>query len=505
MQNFINIFYNQFFIVIPEIWLILSILFFFTICVFFYIEKKNNNKHIYFVNTLSIGVFIIMIVELFLLLNRLVLNIQANVFNFAFQVDFFSDFISFILALLVFLYFLVSFSYWKNEQVFTYEWVFLILLSYVGMHLIVHANDFVLLYVGIEMQSLPLYVLAGYSRFSMKSTEAALKYFILGALMSGLLLFGISTIYGVLGTINFQEIYYLINLIFLTNTFSFLDFYFVLVVLGFIFVLVALLFKLGVSPFHFWVPDVYHGVFSGVTVFFAVVPKIAILSILIKLFFYNNLLVLGQFSHIFLIGGVLSVIFGTIGAMYQVNIKRLLAFGAVNHLGFVIISLGLNDYFSVVASIFYLCIYLLLSLNFFSFYLNARVLYNIDFENIQTFLLLYKTQPVIAMQIICCFFSMAGIPPFSGFFSKLYVILNLVNNLEFLVAGVLIIMSVIAAVYYIRIIVLMKFHASKITNVVVLSNSVSWYIFVFTFLLQITGLVWLPYFMNILQYVILFN
>lgn len=339
----------------------------------------------------------------------------------------------------------------KDEKLVDYEYSQLILMSILGMLLLISSRDLILMYLSIETLSLSLYVLAAIRRSGQYSTEAGLKYFILGALSSGLLLFGSSLIYIITGLTEFESIS---NYIWLSETSE------IGLSLGAAFIIMALLFKLAAAPFHMWAPDVYEGASTIVTAFFAIVPKIAVLSLLITLIYgpflgiFENLI-----QPIIIISGLMSILVGSIAAINQTKIKRLLAYSAIAHMGWILIGLGVGTLMSIQATLIYIVLYILMSINSFAFVISYFRGYGNNY--ITQLSGLSRKEPILAITFSLCLLSIAGIPPLAGFYSKYNILLALIDE-KFIITSILgIVLSVIGSFYYIRIIQWMYFNNSS--------------------------------------------
>jgi len=344
---------------------------------------------------------------------------------------------------------LMSINYMRTENSLKFEYPVLICFAALGMMMMVSANDLMSLYIGIELQSLALYVLAAFNRDSYKSTEAGLKYFVLGALSSGMLLYGASLVYGFSGATNFDGIAYALN-----------DGAGLGLIVGLMFMLAGLCFKVSATPFHMWTPDVYEGSPTPVTAFFAVAPKIAAMALFIRLLMgpFADLVV--QWQQVIIFVSVASMLVGAVGAITQTNIKRLLAYSSIGHMGYALMGLSAATEDGVMSIVLYLGIYLVMSLGTFA----AIIVMRKDeraVDSISDLSGLSKTHPFMALMLAIFMFSMAGIPPMAGFFGKLYVFMAVVEAGLFGLAVVGVLTSVIAAYYYIRIIKVMYFDDVK--------------------------------------------
>lgn len=387
-------------------------------------------------------------------------------------VDSFSVYIKFIVLFSTFVVLFVSLNLYPKYKIFNYEFTLLILLSLLGIFLIISARDLIIMYLAIETLSLSLYVLAAVVRSSTYSSEAGLKYFVLGALGSGLLLFGCALIYYSTGLTNFDALSNFVTLDpafsnqFSANTDSHAIYQSRSFLIGAVFLIISLLFKLAAAPFHMWAPDVYEGSPTVVTFFFAVVPKISILYLLYKLLF-------GPFVCIFfpsdsgfqglqlllVISGVLSIFVGTFAAIYQNRIVRLMAFSAIAHIGFILLGFATGSFASFYSSFIYIILYIFMSINTFTFILSVYSSH--QYKYFADLLAFAKYHPVLAITFSLTLFSIAGIPPLAGFFSKYYILLSLIDNHFYIVSSIIVVLSVISAYYYIRIIQWMYFSSSR--------------------------------------------
>jgi NADH-quinone oxidoreductase subunit N len=339
-------------------------------------------------------------------------------------------------------------DYNEREDMARFEYPVLILFATIGMMLMVSANNLIALYLGLELQSLSLYVVASFRRDHVLSTEAGLKYFVLGALASGMLLYGSSLIYGFAGTTSFPALAAIVadqagdpplGLIF-----------------GIVFVAAALSFKVSAAPFHMWTPDVYQGAPTPVTAFFAVAPKIAAVALLVRVMIEPFGAIANQWSQIIVAISVLSMLLGAFAAINQSNIKRLMAYSSIGHIGYALIGLATGDETGVRGVLVYMAIYLFMNVATFAAILCMRRGGKMV-EEISDLAGLAKTHPVLAAAFAVSMFSMAGIPPLAGFFSKLYVFLAAVAGGFYVLAVIGVLTSVVGAFYYLRIVKVMYF------------------------------------------------
>lgn len=387
----------------------------------------------------------------------LVLNSQWEglAFNSSLNIDGFTQSVKVVLLLAVCFCLLVSLDYIKKEQIHTFEYSLLILFSVVGSMILVSSNDLITMYLAIEMSSLCLYVLAAFKRKSPFSTEAGLKYFILGAFASGLLLFGSSLVYGFTGTTNFEEMARLFAGI-TSNEIP------TGVIVGAFFIGSALLFKAAAAPFHVWTPDVYEGAPTSVSAFFAVVPKIAVLGLFLKLFMFSFFDLIDSWQQVIVISSILSMAIAAFTALTQRKIKRFLAYSSIGHVGYLLIGLAAGTVEGVQGLFIYTLIYIITSLNAWTFVLSTsyanrpgRALYFTDLTQLS------KMNPLLAVSFTAVLFSMAGIPPLAGFCAKMYVFVSAIESSLYLLAFLGVMTSVIGAFYYLRFIKIMYFETQK--------------------------------------------
>ena len=364
-----------------------------------------------------------------------------------------NEFTAFFKMLILFLSSVILYlsdSYLKKNDLLKYEFPILINFSVFGMLVVISSNDLMTLYLGIEIQSLSLYIIAAYRRDNLKSTEAGLKYFILGALSSGLLLYGISLIYGATGSTQFHIIY---GSIMYSERVLGLQ-------IGMVFLLSAIAFKFAAFPFHMWTPDVYDGSPTPVTAFMAIVPKLAIGAILAKVLFdvFGGISDKWQLVLVFLSGG--SMVIGAFGAIAQTNIKRLLGYSSIGHVGFALMGLAAVSPEGLSGFIIYLFLYSIMMLGIFAFILNMEK-NGVLVTDIYLLAKYSENNPAISFAFSLILFSLAGIPPLAGFICKLYVMMAIINSGLVYLALVGAIVSVIGAFYYLRIVYIIYFSESE--------------------------------------------
>ena len=430
----------------PEFFLVLSISFLLGFLVI--LDYYYNYKFI--LTNITGKILIVLYLLTFLVLNNS--YVEFYIFNNLLVTNSFTTFVKNILIFSLIVCILISFNYVKLEKLNKYEYFILLGLASLGMFTLVSSNDLITMYIAIEIQSLCFYILATIKVYSNFSTEAGLKYFILGAFSSGILLFGCSFIYGSLGTTNFYEMKIL------SHNFSLISENSKTLLLGILFIIIAIFFKIGAVPFHMWLPDVYEGVPTIVTAIYSIVPKIAIFSLFVNLnlnLIFENILFI---QEIFFFCALLSIVIGTLGALYQIKLKRLLAYSAISHVGFLLIGFLSFNSWSIFSLFFYLVIYIIISLNIFTLLLVLRkVDNNLKIKKINEISILSKSNPLLAVNFCLILFSIAGIPPLSGFYSKLYIFISAIKTEFYLIALIAALFSVLASMYYIRLIKLMFF------------------------------------------------
>ncbi|MBL8639247.1 MAG: NADH-quinone oxidoreductase subunit NuoN [Alphaproteobacteria bacterium] len=342
---------------------------------------------------------------------------------------------------------LLSLNWLRQNNFMKFEFPLLYLFSAIGLLFMVSSNHFLALYVALELSSLSLYVLAAIKRDHLDSTEAGLKYFILGALSSGLLLFGISLIYGYTGSLNFSEV----NAALVSAQMLPVG-----AIIGMVFILAGLVFKISAVPFHMWTPDVYQGAPTPVTAFFAIVPKIAAFALIIRLMTGPFAILNDQFIQIIIFVSVASMVVGAFAGLLQSNFKRLLAYSSIANMGFALLGLLYNVPEGVGSVILYLAIYMVMTAGVFGILMSIQRR-GVALEKIEDFAGFAQYSPLLAYSLAVLLFSMSGIPPMAGFFAKFFVFQAAVGAGYFNVAVVGVLASVVAAYYYLRVIKLMIF------------------------------------------------
>ena len=428
---------DQLNLIIPELFLTTSIMILLMLGVFY----KNSFNLIFKLS------MIVLLATFILLFNHSV-DTSAKLFNNSYTIDYLSLFMKALTLVACIFVMLSSFDYIKLIGINKIEYPILILSATLGMMIMISSYDLIVFYMGLELQSLSLYVLISFNRDSLRSTEAGLKYFVLSALSSGLLLYGCSLIYGFSNSTNFDLIAQNIDQF---NTGS---------IFGIVFILVGLAFKVSAVPFHMWAPDVYEGSPTSVTAFFAIVPKVAALTVFIRFLYVPFINLVDQWQMIIIFISLASMILGAVAAIGQTNLKRLMAYSAIGHMGYALAGLATGSNEGIQSTVIYLSIYLLMNLGIFSciFMMKRK---DIFYEDIQDLSGLSKNHPIISVCLLVLLFSLAGIPPLAGFFAKFYVFMAVIKVEMYTLAIIGLITTVISAFYYLRIIKIIYFDDPK--------------------------------------------
>jgi len=419
--------------IFPEIYVALSLMFLLILGVF----KNNSSNLVYYLS------IVFLIITLGLIINFPDFK-EIYLFNGSYKLDQLSIFMKIVTIFSGIFVLISSYNYIKLKNIFNIEYPILILCSILGMLVMISSYDLMVFYIGLELQSLPLYVLAAYNRNDKRSSEAGLKYFVLSALSSGLLLYGCSLIYGFSGTTNF----YLISENIFSSEYG--------NIFGLVFILVGLSFKMSLVPFHMWAPDVYEGSPTSVTLFFAIVPKVAALTVFIRFLYVPFLDLFDQWQMIIIFLSLASMIFGAVSAIGQKNLKRLIAYSSISHMGYALAGLSVGTNSGIQSSIIYICIYLVMNLGIFCcLFLMKRN--NEFFDNLEDLSGLSKNHPIISLSLLILLFSLAGIPPMAGFFAKFYIFMSVIEQSMYFLAIVGLVTTVISAFYYLKIIKIIYF------------------------------------------------
>ena len=403
--------------------------------------KKNSSNLIYNLTIISL------LIALALIFNYPI-ETELSLFNESYKIDYLSTFMKILTLVSGIFFFFSSSKYVQITKILKIEYPVLLLSSILGMMVMISSNDLIVFYMGLELQSLSLYVLASFNRKNLLSSESGVKYFVLSALSSGLLLYGCSLIYGFSNSTNFILIAENLNSSNYGLTF------------GIVFILVGLAFKISAVPFHMWAPDVYQGSPTSVTIFFAVLPKIAALTVFIRFLYIPFINLIDQWQMIIVFLSIASMLFGAIAAIGQKNLKRLIAYSSIGHMGYALAGLSVGSNEGIQSAIAYISIYLIMNLAFFSCLFMIRKSENY-FENIEDLTGLSKNHPILSISLLIVLFSLAGIPPLAGFFAKFYIFMAVIEQSMYFLAVIGLLSTVIAAYYYLRIIKIIYFDPEK--------------------------------------------
>ena len=418
--------------ILPELFLSITMMFLLMLGVFI----KKSFKLVNLLTILSL------IFAIALILNQP--NEIIKIFNESYIIDKLSIFMKVLTLLFCVFVLLLSKDYIKNNSIDKIEYPIIILASTLGMILMISSYDLIIFYLGLELQSLCLYILASFKRDDERSTEAGLKYFVLSALASGLLLYGCSLIYGFTGSTNFEIISENLSE---GNTGA---------VFGMVFIIVGLAFKVSAVPFHMWTPDVYEGSPTSVTSFFALVPKIAALTVFIRFMYVPFINVISHWQTIIIFLSIASMILGAVAAIGQSNIKRLMAYSSIGHMGYALAGLAPGTNAGIHSTIIYLTIYLVMNLGAFGcIFMMKRE--NVFYEKINDLSGLSKNHPMLALGFLIILFSLAGMPPLAGFFAKFYIFMAVIEAKMYTLAIIGLVTTVVSAFYYLRIIKVIYF------------------------------------------------
>jgi NADH-quinone oxidoreductase subunit N len=441
---------KEFLAIIPEITIFLGSLISIIYGSYF---KKNNTLVVSVISLVTLSLSFYLLCDLY--------PLQEFVFAQQLSLDEFAAFSKLIILPTSIFVVLMLLGLSREKAYITFETPILIMLSTLGMLFMMSSNSLLSLYLSMEMMALPSYILAASNSHNSASTEAGIKYFILGSIASGLFLFGASFIYGFTGHITFNGIADFYNSVGMSANSD----ESVSIPLGFlvglIFILIAFAFKISAAPFHMWAPDVYQGSPTIITAFFASAPKATALLLLIRLIFDPFSELSDQWQQIILFLSILSMLIGSLGAIMQKSFKRLLAYSSIGHVGFILAGLATGESIGLQSVIVYIIIYLTMTLAIFSLIMLVRKDGKL-IDDIHSLAGLSKAKPHIAFAMAAILFSMAGIPPFAGFFAKFYILMPIIQKELYPLAIIFITASVIAAYYYLKIVKIMYFDDLKV-------------------------------------------
>ena len=417
--------------VIPEIFLAICAITILFITPF--LKKKS------YLTISYLSLFVIFISQFFILKD---IFYSEVIFNGFFIVDSFGSFLKSLILIGAGLIFYFYLTINNPKSLKRPEFAIILLISIVGMLLMISSNDLLSLFMSMELQSLSLYILVSFSRDDFTSSEAGVKYFIIGSLSTCIFLFGTSLVYGLVGSTSFNEISVFMSELYSTPT---------MLIVGLIFILVSLSLKISAAPFHMWTPDVYQGAPSIITTLLSTLPKIAAFGVLIRLLVYPFGEIIVDWGKILIILSISSMLIGSLGALRQTDLKRLMAYSTINHIGFILMGLIPGSEDGITSICIYLIFYITMNLGIFLFILNMQR-DQVSVTSIKDLSGLYRSQPLTAGCVSIILFSMAGIPPMAGFIGKLIILNIIIDNNLFFLAVIAVLTSVVAAFYYIRLI-----------------------------------------------------
>ena len=437
-------FFQEIISFIPEIFFSISLCFFLLFCSLFSTNHTSYFKKTFIFQKVCFWVSI----QLLFLTLILTLNSQAN-FSILFYGSLTYDFISFFGKAFILLFtiaiLIVSKEYLKNNNFFNFEFFIIFLISTLAIILIVDSCDLISFYLALELQALSFYILSTFKKESAFSTEAGLKYFIIGAFSSGFFLFGCSLIYGFSGTTNY---FILKDLFFLQNDIN----NFLYLYLGFSFIIISFLFKLGAAPFHIWILDVYEGSPTNISLFFACVPKLTLLLCLCRFVFTCFFSFFSFWQTFFLFSSLICFFVGSFGALAQRKIKRFLVYSSIGHIGFILLGLSTNSIIGLQSVFFYVVLYIVIAMSSWIAILSFSFSKKTNLKFIDELEGLWSENIGIAFFLMALFFSIAGIPPFGGFFIKFFIFFSAIDSILFIISIIIVIFSVISCFYYLRLI-----------------------------------------------------
>ncbi len=433
---------------LPELFLVCAAMALLLLGVF---QKQGRAESVRTARTVAYMAVIAMVIGILLVV---AMNGSGRVLAFEgmFISDPFSAFAKVLILIASSVALIIAQDFLVRQGIARFEFSVLILLATVGMMMMVSANNLISLYLGLELQSLALYVLAAFQRDDTRSTEAGLKYFVLGALASGMLLYGSSLVYGFAGTTGFESLVHQFTSLSGTPAVG--------LIVGIVFIAAGLAFKVSAVPFHMWTPDVYEGAPTPVTAFFSAAPKVAAMALFCRVMLGPFGDLLAQWQQILVFISIASMVLGAFAAINQRNIKRLMAYSSIGHVGYALIGLAVGNEVGLRGVLIYLAIYVVMNLGTFACILCMRRSDRMV-EQISDLAGLSKSHPMMAAALTAFMFSMAGIPPLAGFFGKLYIFMAAVDAGLMTLAIVGVLTSVVAAFYYLRIVKVMYFDELK--------------------------------------------
>lgn len=492
VQDLLSLFSIELFLIYS-----ISLLIFFNLYYFSVTKESISTVRIEypFKSTFFLSVLVV-IYCIFLLTSGNSFGMNYN--NFFFEVTLLEQIVTFFILLFLLLFFCISNEYLHKDKLYIFEYYILVFLCVLGFLLLIKSTHLMSIYLSVELISLSSYVMATIKRYSEYSSEAGLKYFALGVFGSAFLLLSSSFFYGIYGTMNLSEIFLSVQYLSVLKSFHFS--LHLLTYVSIVLYVSSFLLKLGLVPFHVWVPDVYEGAPTTITLFFSSFSKLAFFIFLAKLFFISFTSYLQDLQTVFQIIGVVSVIFGTFLAIYQSKLKRLFAYSSIVHAGYLLLVLTSYNLFGFESFLFYLLLYVIMVFNLFFTIISLvssdtliRIKYISELGG------LFRINPYLAVNITILMFSLAGIPPIIGFFSKFYVFTSLIANFHYTVAIIALLFSILGALYYIYLIRIIYFN--KILNnytIVHMSYSTAYFISS-SFLFMLFGFIYLKPILSVIS------
>lgn len=449
-------------IIFPEIFFGISIL-----ALIFHGVLLSTNKMHPLIQTSIINVSVLILFFVFILVFNNNVLIHFSFFNNTIILDYLALYAKQFILISSIICFLGIYNYLEYQKINSFEYIVLILFAIFGLILLCSSNDLITSYLSLELQSLSFYLLAAFKRNSIFSTESGLKYFILGALSSSLFLFGSSLVYGTIGTTNFED--YKDLFFYSYNEIKFFEssYHLNLLQLGFLFVTISIFFKLALAPFHIWSPDIYEGSLTSSTIFFAIVPKLSLFCLLIRIFQSNFCNFIDYWRFYFVTIALLSIIVGSFAGLEQRKIKSLIAYSSISHMGYALLAYSSGTNEGIQSLLCYLIIYLLSGICLWTILLMIKFKNNFNNKgnkDLSDFVLLNKTNTLVSIIFSTVILSMAGFPPLVGFYVKLNIFLSIIESSMYFAAILSIICSVISTFYYIRLIKILYFESGIVGN-----------------------------------------
>jgi len=449
-------------LIFPEIFFGMSIL-----MLIFHGVLLSANKVYPLIQKSIINISILLLFFIFILVFNNTIIDHFSFFNNTIILDLLALYTKQLILLAAMICLLSIVNYLEYQKINSFEYIILILFAIFGLVLLCSSNDLITSYLAIELQSLSFYLLATFKKNSIFSTESGLKYFILGALSSSLFLFGSSLVYGTIGTTNFED--YKDLFFYSYNEIKFFEstYYLNLLQLGFLFITLSLFFKLALAPFHVWSPDVYEGSLTSSTIFFAIIPKLSLFCLLVRIFQSNFCDFIIYWRYYFVIIALLSIIVGSFAGLEQRKIKSLIAYSSISHMGYALLAYSSGTIEGIQALFCYLIIYMLSGICLWTIFLMIKFKNNFNNKgnkDLSDFILLNKTNTLVSIIFSTVILSLAGFPPLIGFYVKLNIFLTVIESSIYFAAIIGIICSVISTFYYIRLIKVLYFESGIVGN-----------------------------------------